>query len=73
MLYLGIKMQRNGDLTNHIKERMKIANVVVRNRRKKVSERLQKKDDAVRLSGCGSHVVQVELFGWNERENSRNI
>ena len=30
MLYLGIKMQRNGDLTNHIREKMKRANVMMK-------------------------------------------
>ena len=30
MLYLGKRVQRNGDLTNHIKERIKRANVVMK-------------------------------------------
>ena len=30
MLYLGINMQKNGDLTNHIKERVKRTNVVMK-------------------------------------------
>ena len=30
MLYLGIKIQGNGDLTNHIKERMKRVNVMMK-------------------------------------------
>ena len=30
MLYLGIKMQRNDDLTNHIKESNKKANVIMK-------------------------------------------
>ena len=38
------------------------------NLRKRVPERLQKKDDAVRLSGCGSHVVRGTAF-LLEREN----
>ena len=32
------------------------------NRRKKVPERFQKKDGAVQLSGCGSHVVGGRTF-----------
>ena len=47
------------------------------NRRKKVPERLQKEEDAIRLSECESHVVQGRTF-WlegekNVREYSRNI
>ena len=60
-------MQRNGDITNHVKERMKRAYVCgdetsMGNRRKKVQRRLQKKDDAVRLFRCGSHVVRGKTF-----------
>ena len=50
MLYLEIKMQENGDLTNHKRKNEKIKcgdETSMGNRRTKVPRRLQKKDDAV--------------------------
>ena len=58
----------DGDLINHIKERVSGDETGMRNRREKVPERLQKKDDTVRLSGCGDHVVRGRTF-WLEGKN----
>ena len=71
MLYLGLKMQRNGDLTNHIKERLKSKcgdETSKGSWRMKILRRLQKKDDVVRQSNCGSHVVQ----DWTFRLEGKN-
>ena len=56
MLYLGIKMQRKNEKSKCGDE------TDMGNRRDKVLERLQKKDDTVQPSGCGSHVVRGRTF-----------
>ena len=66
ILYLGINLQRNGDLTNHIKERMKRANVVMK-QVWGIGERKFQDDFKRRLMfDClvvGVMLYGVELFG----------
>ena len=75
MLYLGIKMQRNGDLTKHIKERMKRANVVMKQvwgiGEINFQNDFKRRMDAVRLSGCGSHVVRGRTFRLEGEDRMR--
>ena len=70
---LEIKIGRNWNQNNDIKERTKRAIVFsyqtsIGNRKKKVQIRFQKKDDVVRLFNCRNHVVGVELFGCKNAE-----
>ena len=71
ILYLGIKMQRNGDLTNHIRERMKRANVAMR-QVSRIGERKFKDDFKKKMMPfdylvVGVMLYEIELFDWKER------
>ena len=62
MLHLGIKMQPNeSNVRKNVKGKCG-DETSVGNRKKIVRRRLPKVDDAVRPSGCGSHVVRGGTF-----------
>ena len=77
ILYLGINLQRNGDLTNHIKERVKRANVVMK-QVWGIGERKFQNDFKRRMMlfdylVMGVMLYGVELFGWKERIECERI
>ena len=74
MLYLGIKMQRNGDQTDHIRERMKRANVVMK-QVWGVGERKFQTDFKRRMMLFDDLIVGVILYevGWKERIKCERI
>ena len=71
MLYLGIKMQRNGDLTNYIKENVKRANVVMKQvwgiGERKFQDDFKRRMMLFDYLIVGVMLYRVELFGWKER------
>ena len=76
MSYLRLKMQRNGNLTNGVKERLKRVNVV--KQIWGIGERKFQDDFKRRMTPFDSLVVgvvsyRVELFNWKERIECERI
>ena len=70
MSYLGIKMQGNGDLIDHIKERLKRANVVMKRvwgiGERKFQNYFKRRMVLFDYLAVGVTLYGVELFGWKE-------
>ena len=73
MLYFGIKMQMNGELTNNIRERMKRANVVMKQvpgiGERKFQNGFKRRMmlfDYLVVGVMLEELMLVELFGWKE-------
>ena len=63
-------MQRNGDLTNHIKERVKRANLAMKQVRRiaerKFQNHFKRRKMLFDYLVVGVMLYEVELFGWKE-------
>ena len=75
--YLGVKLQKNGDIAGHVRERAKAANMAV-GQVWGIGERLFRDDWKKRmlLFDClimGIMMYGVEIFGWREREELERV